>query len=35
MDAGNGQMVYIYFLNHTYPRDIPVTDFLIFTLLVG
>ena len=30
MDAGSGQMVYIYFQNPTYPGDFPWTDFLIF-----
>ena len=30
MDAGNGQMVYVYFHNPTCPRDFPGTDFLIF-----
>ena len=26
MDAGSGQMVYVYFKNSTYPRDFPVTN---------
>ena len=30
MDAGSGQMVYVYFQNPTYPGDFPGTDFLIF-----
>ena len=30
MDAGSGQMVYVYFHSPTCPRDFPGTDFLIF-----
>ena len=30
MNAGSGQMVYVYFQNPTYPGDFPGTDFLIF-----
>ena len=30
MEAGGGEMVYIYFHDPTCPRDFPGTDFLIF-----
>ena len=30
MNAGSGQMIYVYFQNPTYPGDFPGTDFLIF-----
>ena len=30
MDAGSGQMVYVYLQNPTYPRDLTGTDFSIF-----
>ena len=30
MNAGSGQMVYVYFQNPTYPGDFPGTNFLIF-----
>ena len=29
MDAGTGQIVYVYFQNPTYPGDFPGTDFVI------
>ena len=30
MDAGSGQMVYVYFHSPTCPKDFPGTDYLIF-----
>ena len=34
MDAGSGQMVYVYFHSPTCPRDFPGTDFLIFGIVM-
>ena len=34
MDAGSGQMVYVYFHSPTCLRDFPGTDFLIFGIVV-